>query len=103
VHEICLAATEHITILNGRFKGGWTTRNYGQPTANTHDIQMELTQSTDMAEASPWTYDTPRADNLRQLLSNILKALDYLVQTGVLQWSIVATTCMIFSRPLAST
>jgi formiminoglutamase len=29
-------------ILNGRFKGGWTTRHYGNPARGIHAIQMEL-------------------------------------------------------------
>lgn len=29
-------------VLNGRFRGGWTTRKYGQPAAGRHAIQMEL-------------------------------------------------------------
>jgi hypothetical protein len=29
-------------VTNGRFKGGWTTRRYGQPTQGVHAIQMEL-------------------------------------------------------------
>jgi formiminoglutamase len=29
-------------VLNGRFKGGWTTRNYGSPERGVHAIQMEL-------------------------------------------------------------
>lgn len=85
VDEICRTAPGYTTILNGRFKGGWTTRHYGQPTANIHAIQMELAQSTYMAEAPPREYDTTRADRLRGHLSNILKALDHLVQTGALQ------------------
>ncbi|WP_297494317.1 N-formylglutamate deformylase [Acidocella sp.] len=29
-------------VLNGRFKGGWITRHYGQPAQGVHAIQMEL-------------------------------------------------------------
>jgi formiminoglutamase len=29
-------------ILNGRFRGGWTTRHYGQPARGVHAIQMEI-------------------------------------------------------------
>jgi formiminoglutamase len=29
-------------ILNGRFRGGWTTRHYGQPDKGVHAIQMEI-------------------------------------------------------------
>lgn len=85
VEEICRGSSGYSTILNGRFKGGWTTRHYGQPSANIHAIQMELAQSTYMAESPPWGYDKTRADALRLQLSNILNALTQLVQTGALQ------------------
>jgi len=29
-------------VTNGRFKGGWTTRHYGDPGGGVHAIQMEL-------------------------------------------------------------
>ena len=29
-------------VVNGRFKGGWTTRHYGNPDRGVHAIQMEL-------------------------------------------------------------
>lgn len=40
VEQICRAADS--TVVNGRFKGGWTTRRYGQPERGVHAIQMEL-------------------------------------------------------------
>jgi formiminoglutamase len=29
-------------VVNGRFKGGWTTRHYGRPQTGVHAVQMEL-------------------------------------------------------------
>jgi N-formylglutamate deformylase len=75
VHSICVAADGYSSILNGRFKGGWTTRHYGQPSQGVHVLQMELAQSTYMTECPPWDYDETRADRLRPLLSTILKTL----------------------------
>lgn len=40
--DICGAAKDYTSIVNGRFKGGWTTRHYGRPDINQHAIQMEL-------------------------------------------------------------
>lgn len=85
VGEICRSASGYSSVLNGRFKGGWTTRHYGQPQDGIHAIQMELAQSTYMQEAPPWAYDDDRADRVRAHLSRILKALEALVQTGALQ------------------
>ena len=84
VDEICRAATGYSSILNGRFRGGWTTRHYGRPHDGFHAIQMELAQSTYMAETPPWTYDTWKADRLRPQLARILNALQALVISGEL-------------------
>lgn len=74
--EICEAANGYGVVVDGRFKGGWTTRHYGRPEVNRHAIQMELAQSTYLrAEEPPWSYDTARAEKLRVHLSEILKTL----------------------------
>ncbi len=71
----CEAAEGYSSTLNGRFKGGWTTRHYGRPFDGLHAIQMELAQSTYCEEAAPWTYHTARADALRVHLNLILTDL----------------------------
>jgi N-formylglutamate deformylase len=74
-HRICQTSVR-TTVLNGRFKGGWTTRHYGRPQEGIHAIQMELAQSTHLAsEAAPYAYDPARADALRPILSEILLSL----------------------------
>ena len=74
-HRIC-QASGRTTVLNGRFKGGWTTRHYGRPQEGIHAIQMELAQSTHLAsETAPYAYDPARADALRPILSDILQTL----------------------------
>ena len=80
----CAAAPGYSSVLNGRFKGGWTTRHYGRPDAGLHAIQMELAQSTYLAtEAAPWSYDETKADHLRRPLQHILTSLaDWAPQTG---------------------
>jgi formiminoglutamase len=73
--DIC-AATGRTHVLNGRFKGGWTTRHYGQPRHGVHAIQMELAQSTHLAsEVPPFAYDEAKAAQLRKTLSAILTRL----------------------------
>lgn len=81
----CKAAQGYDTVLNGRFRGGWTTRHYGQPATGTHAIQMELSQRAYLAaEAAPWAYDAGRADRLRAVLGRILNDLDTLARSGAL-------------------
>jgi formiminoglutamase len=73
---ICDTAPQYSTITNGRFKGGWTTRHYGQPANGIHAIQMELAQSAYLTnEAAPWTYDHIKAAALRPYLTSILTKL----------------------------
>ena len=85
VSEICASATDYTSVLNGRFKGGWTTRHYGKPSAGVHAIQMELAQSTHLAaEAAPFAYDEARAARLRPHLAAMLARIDGLARRGVL-------------------
>ncbi len=82
VRRICEGAGGYATVTNGRFKGGWTTRHYGRPDRGVHAIQMELAQSTYLAdEAAPWTYDETKAARLRPHLSDILTTLAALAPT----------------------
>lgn len=78
-YDLC-AATGRIVVLNGRFKGGWTTRHYGRPTEGVHAIQMELAQSTHLtSETAPFSYDETKAAALRTTLAAILERLVALV------------------------
>jgi N-formylglutamate deformylase len=81
VREHC-AASGHSHVVDGRFKGGWTTRRYGQPEQGIHAIQMELSCRGYMEEPDgastpenwPTPYDSVRAAPMRAILSDILKA-----------------------------
>ena len=75
VERICQGAEGYSTILNGRFKGGWTTRHYGRPADRLHAVQMELAQSTYMLERAPWDYVEATADRTRAHLKSILEIL----------------------------
>ena len=58
-------------VVDGRFKGGYITRQYGRPGEGVHAVQLELSQRTYMDEAST-AYDAARADRLIPLLSRLL-------------------------------
>lgn len=74
--EICANAEGYSHILNGRFKGGWTTRHYGRPAEGFHAIQMELAQSTHLTtESPPFDYSDHKAARLRPVLADILHTL----------------------------
>jgi N-formylglutamate deformylase len=72
-----IAATSGFShVTNGRFRGGWTTRHYGQPAQGIHAIQMEIAQSAYLeTEAPPFGYSESRAAKLRPHLANILNSL----------------------------
>jgi len=73
---ICARAPGFSHVLNGRFKGGWTTRHYGRPEAGIHALQMELAQSTHLAtESAPFALDPGKAARLRPVLAEILQTL----------------------------
>lgn len=75
--ELAGAASGFTSVLNGRFKGGWTTRHHGRPPDGVHAIQMELAQSTYLAaEASPFGYDPRKADRIRARLRMILERIE---------------------------
>lgn len=86
IFEIC-QKINYSTVLNGRFKGGWTTRHYGRPSDGFHTIQMEIAQSVYMSEKTPWTYREEKADKMRIHLKKILKLLEDLAVSGVLSRS----------------
>ncbi|RCS25638.1 N-formylglutamate deformylase [Phyllobacterium salinisoli] len=78
-NDVAKAAEGYTSILNGRFKGGWTTRHYGTPKTGVHAIQMELAQSTHLdAETPPFAYDEAKAEKLRVHLKAILQRIEAL-------------------------
>ena len=71
----CAKTRQYSSVLNGRFKGGWTTRYYGEPGRGFHAIQMELAQCNYMIEKAPWDYVDDKARKLRVILGDILQTL----------------------------
>lgn len=59
-------------VANGRFKGGYITRHYGNPAEGVQAVQMETSQRTYMDEASG-EYDPGRAAQLQPLLRRLLE------------------------------
>jgi len=65
--------TKFSSVLNGRFQGGYITRNYGQPEQNVHAIQLELSQRCYMDEGQ-LHYDAESADDVAQTIEQMLRA-----------------------------
>ncbi|RYX89806.1 MAG: N-formylglutamate deformylase [Comamonadaceae bacterium] len=62
------------SILNGRFKGGYITRHYGNPAQHVHAVQLEMCQSTYMQEVAPYAYDPALAARIQPVIANMMGA-----------------------------
>ena len=77
VYTICANAVDYTSVVNGRFRGGWTTRHYGKPETGVHAIQMELAQITHLAsEEPPFALDGGKSRRLRRVLADILTSIE---------------------------
>ncbi|MBT9455415.1 MAG: N-formylglutamate deformylase [Burkholderiaceae bacterium] len=66
---------DYTHIVNGRFKGGYITRNYGQPEQGIHTVQLEMCWSTYMQEQAPYAYDEAIASRVQPLLKQLLQTM----------------------------
>ena len=69
------AQGEYSHVSNGRFKGGWITRHYGEPSRGVHALQLEMCQCTYMDETAPFAYRTDLAAKVQPLLRRMLAAV----------------------------
>lgn len=60
-------------VINGRFKGGYITRHYGQPEIGVHAVQLEMAQSCYMDEQS-FMYLPEKAGQIQPLITHLLEA-----------------------------
>ena len=60
-------------VLNGRFKGGYITRTYGDPANAVHAVQLELSEATYMEESPPFRFNEALADPLRPQLRALIE------------------------------
>jgi N-formylglutamate deformylase len=75
-----MTASGEPSVVNGRFKGGWITRAYGDPARGVHTLQMELACRSYMREPAevgpdnwPTPYDPEFAAPMRLTLTKILR------------------------------
>jgi formiminoglutamase len=80
---VVAASAPRSHVLNGRFRGGWTTRHYGRPGEGVHAIQMEIAMRAYLDEPAgeptednwPPRWKADRAAPLRADLARILAAI----------------------------
>ena len=73
--EAAAEADGYTSVLNGRFQGGYITRQYGRPDKNVHAIQLELSWITYMDEDPPFGFREDLAADVRPALRRIVAAL----------------------------
>ena len=70
-------ASDYSVALNGRFKGGYITRHYGDPEKGIHAIQLEINQNNYLEDS-----ETPKIDHVKtRQLSRLLHSLFQLLIT----------------------
>lgn len=65
-------ADRYTHVVNGRFKGGYITRHYGQPATGVEAVQLELAQYTYMDEDS-FAYLPERAAPVQAVIRELLE------------------------------
>jgi len=71
--------SDYSSVLNGRFRGGYITRHYGDPDNGIHAVQLEISQRVYMDEQTRM-FDAKKALHLRGTLRAMLRA--YLESAG---------------------
>jgi N-formylglutamate deformylase len=72
--QACLKSQSLFSFaVNGRFKGGYITRQYGNPEAGVQAVQLELAQLNYMDEET-FEYDDRKAPAVQDLIDQLLQA-----------------------------
>jgi N-formylglutamate deformylase len=74
---VLAAQTAYSQVVNGRFKGGYITRHYGQPGQGVHAVQLEMCQRCYMDEARDprEAYDEAAAARVAPLIEQLLREM----------------------------
>lgn len=72
LQAVCAQQTQLSWVVDGRFKGGYITREYGQPAKQQHAVQLELAQINYMEEQAPFNWHAERAAATQTLLKQLM-------------------------------
>lgn len=68
----------YTSVLDGRFKGGFTTRGHGRPEDRVYALQIEIVQSCYLDMRTPHLYDAgvarPLSETLKPLIETLISA-----------------------------
>ena len=62
-------------VVDGRFKGGYITRQYGRPRHGVHAVQLEMCWRAYMEETPPYRWHEARAAEVTPLLRRLVQAM----------------------------
>ena len=71
LESVLQAQGDYDFIVNGRFKGGYITRQYGDPGKGIDAVQLEISQRVYMDEGS-FEWDEAKAAGIQQVLRALL-------------------------------
>ena len=72
LQRVLAAQGDYDFVVNGRFKGGYITRRYGDPANGIDAVQLEISQRNYMDEDS-FTYDEAKAERLQAMIRRLLE------------------------------
>ncbi|MFT0545521.1 N-formylglutamate deformylase [Allopusillimonas ginsengisoli] len=70
--DVVTACSTYSSVANGRFKGGYITRCYGNPATGVHAMQLELAQCTYMSEQRPYDYQPDAAERVAPVIQAVI-------------------------------
>lgn len=75
VVDVFAAQGEYSHVLDGRFKGGFITRHYGNPAGGVHALQLEMAWRAYMDETPPYRWHEAKAAAITPLLQRMIDSL----------------------------
>jgi N-formylglutamate deformylase len=69
------AQADYSHVLNGRFKGGHITRQYGRPANGVHAVQLEMCWRAYMDEAPPYAWHDAKAAAVTPVLRRLVQTM----------------------------
>jgi N-formylglutamate deformylase len=73
--RVLAAQTGYSHVVDGRFKGGYITRRYGQPAQQVHAVQLEMCWCCYLDEDHPHAWHAARADGVTPLLQALVRTM----------------------------
>jgi N-formylglutamate deformylase len=73
--DVLQSQPQYSQVVDGRFKGGYITRQYGRPGGHIHAVQLEMCWRCYMKEAAPFIYEPALAKNIQPLLHTIIQTM----------------------------